>query len=161
MNGKKPNFFIVGAPKAGTTSLYAYLSMHPEVFMPSTIKEPDYFSHKAILAQNLYYNTTHVTNLEEYLDLFSLANGEKAIGEASVSYLYYQEAARNLYDFNPEARIIIILREPVERAFSHYLMDARLGLIKATFDDIVFEKLSGQPYADMYYQQVVSFGKIC
>lgn len=155
---KRPDFFIVGAPKAGTTSLYAYLSMHPEVFMPATIKEPDYFSHKAILAQNLYYNTTHITSKEDYLALFSGANGANAIGEASVSYLFYPEAAHNIHQFNPEAKIIIILREPVERAYSHYLMDERLGLIKSRFEDIVFRKLDHN-FADMYFQQIVSLGE--
>lgn len=153
-----PNFFIVGAPKAGTTSLYEYLSMHPEVYMPAAIKEPDYFSHEEILQQPLYYKTTHITDLQKYKALFADVTNQKAVGEASVSYLFYRDTAKKIYEFNPEAKIIIILRDPVERAYSHYLMDYRLGLLDADFEEIIFKKLKHQ-YADMYYQQVVSLGE--
>lgn len=155
---KFPNFFIVGAPKAGTTSLYSYLNKHPEVYMPLTIKEPDYFSHEEILKQDLYYNTTHITSKAQYEALFSGVGTQKAVGEASVSYLFYPGAAKKIHDFNPSAKIIIILRDPVERAYSHYLMDFRLGLIKDSFEEVVFRKSSSR-YAKMYYQQVVLLGE--
>lgn len=153
-----PNFFIVGAPKAGTTSLYEYLSMHPEVYMPASIKEPDYFSHEEILQQKLYYKTEHITNEQKYEALFAGVTNQKAVGEASVSYLFYPGTASNIYRFNPAAKILIILREPVERAFSHYLMDSRLGLLDASFEEIVFQRLKHQ-FAAMYYQQIVSLGE--
>ena len=153
-----PNFFIVGAPKAGTTSLYEYLSRHPEVYMPDTIKEPDYFSHEEILQQQLYYKTTHITDPGEYKALFAGVKDQKAVGEASVSYLFYPGTAQKIYDFNPKAKILISLREPVERAYSHYLMDARLGLLEGSFEDIVFRKIKHK-HADMYYQQIVSLGE--
>ncbi len=153
-----PNFFIVGAPKAGTTSLYEYLSRHPEVFMPATIKEPDYFSHEEILQQPLYYKTTHITDAQKYRALFAEVEGQKAVGEASVSYLFYPGTAKKIYDFNPRAKILISLREPVERAYSHYLMDERLGLLEASFEDIVYRKIKHK-HADMYYQQIVSLGE--
>lgn len=158
MKKKLPNFFIVGAPKAGTTSLYAYLNMHPEVYMPLTIKEPDFFSHEEILKQQLYYNSTHITSGVQYETLFKNVKEQKAVGEASVSYLFYPGTAKKIYDFNPLAKIIIILREPVERAYSHYLMDCRLGLIKDSFEEIILKKSSGN-YADMYYQQIVLLGE--
>ena len=153
-----PNFFIVGAPKAGTTSLYEYLSRHPEVYMPAAIKEPDYFSHEEIVQQQLYYKTTHVKDAKGYKALFAGVTNQKAVGEASVSYLFYPQTANKIYKFNPAAKIIIILREPVERAYSHYLMDYRLGLLDAAFEDIIFRKLEHR-YADMYFQQVVSLGE--
>ena len=65
-----PNFFIVGAPKAGTTSLYHYLESHPDIFM-SPIKEPNFFSYDEIVNQNLFYKETKVGNIEDYEALFS------------------------------------------------------------------------------------------
>lgn len=107
---KKPNFFIVGAPKCGTTAMYTYLQQHPNVFMPE-VKEPHFFA----------------TDMEapgwsremgEYLALFSNARDETAIGEASVWYLYSEEAASNIKQFCPSAKIIIMLRNPVDMLFS-------------------------------------------
>jgi hypothetical protein len=147
-----PNFFIVGAPKAGTTTLYRYLERHPQVFM-SSIKEPSYFAHTDILAQQLYYKIEPVSDWEEYLELFSTANGATAIGEASVSYLFYPDAAKKLHNAFPAARIVILLRDPVERAWSHYLMDYKLNLVTKSFDEII----SGNRNS-LYYQQYVKLG---
>ena len=69
----KVNFFIVGAPKAGTTSLYSYLNQHHSISM-SLVKEPNYFSHKEILAQKLYYKTKLITDLKKYHSLFDFKN---------------------------------------------------------------------------------------
>ena len=85
----RPNFFIVGAPKAGTSTLHAWLREHPQVFVPE-VKEPDYFTHQAIEAQGLYYGETDsVRSAEAYSALFADAGAATAIGEASVSYLFY------------------------------------------------------------------------
>lgn len=107
-----PNFFIVGAAKAGTTSLYAYLKNTPGVYM-SEHKEPHYF------IDNMkpgYYDES------KYLQLFKNVKNEKAIGEASVDYLIDPSSAKCIHDKIPDAKIIILLRDPVERAFSSYLM---------------------------------------
>ncbi|MEW5855955.1 MAG: sulfotransferase domain-containing protein [Cyanobacteriota bacterium] len=108
---RKPNFFIAGAPKCATSALYAYLSSHPNIFMPS-VKEPHYF------AEDLF-DYRIIKTLEEYLELFQEATEEhKAIGEASVWYLYSTEAIRNIYKFNKNAKIILMLRNPVDLAYS-------------------------------------------
>lgn len=151
-----PNFFIVGAPKAGTTSLYYYLDEHPEIFM-CPIKEPNYFSHKEIVEQNLYYEEKGVENKGQYENLFKCVTLEKAIGEASVSYLFYKNTPLRIQKEVPEAKIIIILRNPADRAFSHFLMDQRLGLVKLSFDDIVFKK-TNHLMANLYYQQFIELG---
>ncbi len=151
-----PNFFIVGAPKAGTTSLYYYLKNHPEVFM-SPIKEPDFFSYKEIEAQNLYYKRKRVKDFKEYVGLFRGVKNEKAIGEASVSYLFYPEVPLKIKELIPDARIVIILRNPFERAYSHYLMDYKLGYINIPFEHVVFKKTNAK-LADLYYQQYVELG---
>jgi len=152
-----PNFFIVGTPKAGTTSLYYYLEEHPDIFM-SPIKETNYFSYAEIKAQQLYYNEEHISSLGQYLELFKEAKDEKAIGEASVSYLYYPSVPSKIKEFNSEARIIIVLRNPVDRGFSHYLMDRRLGLVDLLYEDII-RKRSAHPKFQLYYQQYVMLGQ--
>ncbi len=149
----RPDFFIVGSPKAGTTALYAYLANHPQVCM-STDKEPNYFSNEQIKAQGLYYKKKNPETEAEYLRLFQPEAGNLICGEASVSYLYYPGVAEKIRQFNPKAKIIISLRDPVKRAFSHYLMDYSLGLVKESFDKIVFEGAAHEKLK-LYYQQYV------
>ncbi len=116
----RPNFFIIGAPKAGTTALYHRLIEHPDVFMPA-LKEPHFFSEADV--------PNRPQSLEAYLALFEGATTERAVGEASTSYLNSPEAPARLHSFAPEARIVAVLRHPVERAFSHYLMMLNSGAI--------------------------------
>ena len=151
-----PNFFIVGAPKAGTTSLYHWLAAHPQVFM-SPIKEPSYFSLEARpenfvpeyqanmrqqmsevqsalrcgLGQSLRHGV--VGEWEDYLRLFTGAEGKIAVGEASVFYLWSKTAAQHIAERTPHARILLILRDPSERAFSQYLHYVSLGHIGTSF----------------------------
>ncbi len=107
-----PNFFVVGASKSGTTALWKALSQHPDVFM-SPVKEPRFFSGNG---------SSH-----EYLSLFAAANGQRAIGESSGDYLPSAEAARRIRRNIPDAKLIALLRQPVERAHSHYWYRVRRG----------------------------------
>ena len=152
----KVDFFIVGAPKAGTTSLYHYLSEHPQVEMSSQ-KEPDYFSDKAIHEQGMYYGKNRVNTLDKYESLF-VQKESVVYGEASVSYLFYENVAEDIKKYNPNAKIIIMLRNPIERAFSHYLMDYRLGLISDSFENIIAKK-SKHKNAHLFYQQYIEVSK--
>ena len=148
----KVDFFIVGAPKAGTTSLFHYLNEHLEIEMSSQ-KEPDYFSHGALKRQVMYYRKSRIENLEKYHGLFT--NKEvKLRGEASVSYLFYNDVPQKIKDYNPKAKIIIMLRNPIDRAFSHYLMDYRLGLVSDSFESII-KKKSKHKNANLFYQQYI------
>jgi sulfotransferase family protein len=151
-----PNFFIIGAAKAGTTSLYHYLEDHQEVFMCS-VKEPNYFSYDDIIRQNLYYSEKGFGNKEEYEALFKDVTSEKAIGEASVSYLFYEKTPTKIKAVVPDAKIIIILRNPVDRGFSHFLMDKKLGYISLVFEDVIFKRVQHKNI-DLYYQQYVELG---
>lgn len=108
----KPNFFIVGAPKCGTTALNEYLKQHPDIFMPDS-KEINYFG------SDLQFRKKRITEAD-YLKLFEGWNGQKCIGEASVRYLYSALAAQEIKAFSPEGRIIIMLRDPVEMLYSYY-----------------------------------------
>jgi hypothetical protein len=104
----RPNFFILGAPKCGTTSLASWLSQHPDVFIPAE-KEPNFFNDD-------HQVPTRLTS-RQYARLFSAAKA-RAIGEASVWYLYSRTAVRNILAYQPDARFIVCLRNPVEMAFS-------------------------------------------
>ncbi|ADU96637.1 sulfotransferase [Thermovibrio ammonificans HB-1] len=117
---KLPNFLIVGVPKAGTTSVYYWLNQHPQVYM-SPIKEPHYFSQIG--------NEDHVNSWEDYVKLFSDVNTEHlAIGEASTSYFhFYKRAIPLIKKHLGSPKIIVILRNPVERAWSHYMYYRKLG----------------------------------
>jgi hypothetical protein len=151
-----PSVFIVGAPKAGTTSLYHYLKQHPEVFFPET-KELNFFSAPDILGQGLYYKTRIIRKLEAYETLYRDAGNAQIRGDASVSYLFYPAVPTKIKEMVPDARIIIMLRNPVERAYSHYLMDKKLGYVKASFEDIVSGR-STHKLQGLYYQQYVEVG---
>lgn len=109
----KPNFFIVGAPKSGTTSLTCYLSDHPQVFMP-TVKEPNFFAGQFLIDARRVTLHPYLASEQHYLALFRDANEQKAIGEASANYLRFPEALEGIRDFNPSAKIIVMLRNPVD-----------------------------------------------
>lgn len=105
----RPNLFIVGAPKCGTTAMYHYLKQHPEIFF-AIAKEPHFFG------KDLSYSTIQLTE-DKYLSYFMGAT-QKWRGEASVFYLYSEDAAREIRAFSPDARIIIMLRAPVDMLYS-------------------------------------------
>lgn len=151
-----PNFFIVGAPKAATTAAFYYLRQHPDVFM-SPIKEPFYFvsefrpevvtpEWRERLASNAaafdaYIDNPRagrrppgvVTEWNQYLKLFRHAREGQAIGEGSTAYMWSRTAARGIADAIPGARILMILRNPADRAFSQYLQRVSGGRTDRTF----------------------------
>ena len=129
---KKPNFFIVGAARSGTTTIYEVLKKHPQVYMSIPIKEPAYFTKK--------YGSKEYSNFTNYTDLFKGAKEEKIIGEASTIYLYSEDAAKNIKEFNPDAKIFIQLREPISRAVSHYKRQVRLGVEKLGFEEALAQE---------------------
>lgn len=139
MHGVLPNFFVVGAAKSGTTSIYRYLRQHPDVYMP-TVKELHWFSR---LEPNPRQGFRPITSEEEYLSLFEGWRGEKAIGEASPSYLWDPKAPERIQRSVPSAKILILLREPVDRAFSHYLADVRYGIQRKPFYEALRKDYAG------------------
>jgi hypothetical protein len=111
----KPNFFVVGAMRSGTTSIHQYLRIHPKIFIPHH-KEPEFFcefQNTQLLGEN--------PTLKNYLKLFEEVKNEIVVGEVSPDYLFDPESAQKIYNFNPNSKIIMILRNPIERAFSHFL----------------------------------------
>lgn len=109
----KPNFFIVGAPKCGTTSLHEYLQRHPDVFMPY-YKEPHFFGSDLDGSRFRQFRGKP----ERYLKLFRDARGQSRIGESSPWYLVSQRAPAEIHQYDPAAKIIIMLRNPVDMMYS-------------------------------------------
>jgi len=114
----RPDFFIVGAPKCGTTTLYNCLRQHPEIFMPSR-KEPRFFCDD-LDSGSERDGFFFLRDEASYLSLFSCAGKAKRIGEASTTYLYSEVSARRIREFCGSASIIIMLRNPVDMLYSYH-----------------------------------------
>jgi hypothetical protein len=112
----RPNFFIVGAPKSGTTNISYYLMQHPDVFMPDNL-EPYYFA-RLDVPKN--FKRKIISDESKYLDLFKKSKNCKAIGESSPVYMYCPHSAEDIKKKNPESKIIISLRNPIEITYSEY-----------------------------------------
>lgn len=163
----RANFFLVGAAKAGTTSLASFLENIPEVFI-SPIKEPCHFcpdinhqlrdemKRQQLMDTDKYFaqgmpfpmHIAHVDDPAQYDMLFSQAGGATAIGECSTYYLPSKVAAERIHAYNPDAKIIVVLREPVSRIESHYRMDQRMGLERRALADCIQEEISLGDAAD-------------
>ena len=135
------NAFIVGAAKSGTTTLYYLLDQHPGVCTPA-VKEPNYFSNIANSSDLVKPgsgpgddSTVWTRSQRSYHGLYRPKESHKLKLDASVSYLYSSTAAAQIADYDPESRIIIVLRNPVERAFSHYKHLLRDGRESASFEE--------------------------
>ena len=139
MNNKLPNFLIVGAAKCGTSSLHNYLNQHPDIFMPTftdeglKVKEPRFLIKEKVkdrLPKGIW-------NYEDYKSLFDNVTNEIAIGESTVLYLYYyNEAIKNIKKYlGEDVKIIIMLRNPIDRASSAYLFASRTPQENQTFKE--------------------------
>jgi sulfotransferase family protein len=117
-----PNFLIIGAMKSGTTALYYYLEQHPQVYM-SPVKEPNFFCSEGQESPD----SNSITHIGSYQALFKGVSGEKAIGEASHCYLCEPKAIERIQYYIPDAKLIAILRNPIDRAYSHFLHAVRNG----------------------------------
>ncbi len=181
-----PNFFIVGAPRCGTTSLFSAMDLHPDIFC-CPVKEPNHFAtdrnakpsiiasamrRGALLTEgapgmNVLPRVATTPDFDTYLHLFDGWAGEHAVGEASTSYLFSETAAQEIARRRPDARIIVVLRHPVERSRSEYLMHAQLGrkmgstdphgALVGGFDDHDEISLSSIIAASLYAPQIARY----
>lgn len=121
-----PNFFLIGAARSGTTTLYKALKAHPQIYLPS-LKEPHFYAYLAdpTTTDHLYPDTS--TARRRYEALFSGVAAELAIGDASTSNMVVRGAAPAIAGDIPHAKIIAILRHPIDRAFSHYRLFVSAG----------------------------------
>ena len=165
----RPNFFIVGAARSGTTSLDRYLSQHPEIYIVPR-KEVNYFTADHFPRTgpgDERINKEVIKDENQYAQLFARVAGEKAIGESSVFYLCYQGAAERIARAVPHAKIIMVLREPVDRAYSAYMYLVRDSREHLEFAEGLrreeerrqkgFEPMWWYKELGLYYRQVKSY----
>jgi len=175
MKNKLPNFLIVGAAKCGTSSLHQYLLQHPDVFMSTfnkkgvSVKEPQFLI-KSKVKKRLHFG---IWEWNEYVSIFNDVKEQNVIGEASVFYLYYyKEAIKNIkIRLGNDVKIIILLRNPVDRAFSAFLHVSKGMKESLSFEDALIQEegrlerdLTLTPmvmYKDMglYYSMVKAYKK--
>lgn len=126
-----PNFLIIGAEKSGTTALYHYLRQHPQIYM-SPVKEPRFFSYtegqKPKRGGPGHFTTEPITDIAAYRRLFDGVSRETAIGEATPNYIVNPEAPARIRRYIPDVKLIAILRNPAERAYSSFLQARWLGV---------------------------------
>jgi sulfotransferase family protein len=170
-----PNFLLVGGAKCGSTSLYYLLNQHPEIFMPK-FKEPLYFisdiikniSNKDMAFKNEGLKDKFIHSKSDYFDLFKNVKNETSIGEASATYLYYyKQSIPKIKKELIDPKIIIILRNPIEKSFSQYKHLQKLNAEDRSFEkglELEEERIA-QNYTAMYhyksqslyYEQVKAF----
>lgn len=147
-----PSFVVAGTQKAATTWLYECLNEHKEVHVP-TIKELHYFC-------DLKYcpKSRHAKGLDWYLSQFEAGAPCTARGEFSIDYMFYPEIAEKLHEINPKMKILFILRDPVDRAYSAYWMHRRNHVDYPPFSDFV-RRDNDLIERGFYYDQIQEFRK--
>ena len=165
-------FFVIGVARGGTTSLYNYLQQHPDIFLPK-VKECNYFSEVESFDKEVYfppeegkeYHMKIIQSDTVYSNLFSEARPGQLKGEVSPSYMWDTNSAKRIYEHNKDAKVIVSLRNPMERAHSHYMMHYHTGYDKApSFEDALKAKKNdiwggGNLYLEMglYYEQLKAY----
>ncbi|MBE9063153.1 sulfotransferase domain-containing protein [cf. Phormidesmis sp. LEGE 11477] len=160
----QPNFLIIGAAKAGTSSLYHYLNEHPQIYM-SPVKEPRFFAPelytdylKDPYRSGAKEHRSTPMSLEEYLALFEDVSNETAIGEASTEYLYVPKTPERIKERLPDVRLIAVLRDPAERAYSAFCYQVRDGCEQLTFEEALAQeehrRLEKKRWPGWHYERV-------
>ena len=159
---RRPNLFVLGAMKCGTSSFHTYLAAHPGIFM-STPKEPCHFVSPQTLREiwpemwaERYWET------DRYLALFKNAGDARYLGESSTDYAKWPLVAdvpQRIHSFAPDARFFYLVRDPVERAISHYWHNVRLGYESRSIDEAI---INGSEYVEVgnYAAQLARFADI-
>lgn len=154
---KKPNFIIAGFPKCGTTSLHHYLSEHPQIFMPSQ-KELHFFTYEILSKlkngpKDRAVKKTQIQDSKKYLDFYRNVKNEIAVGDASPSYINYPNQFLKIKEYLEDPKFIIVLRDPINRAYSNYLHLKREQRETLTFKEAVNRenKRIKDKYSDFWY----------
>ena len=134
------NLFILGVNKAGTSWLYYLFNQHPDIYM-SKAKE------------HYYFGKEYPENIDGYHKYFPFQDSYKYFGEATPSYYYYPEIAKEIKEYSPEAKLLIIVRDPIQRLLSHYYFRKQTGLIpeNVSFEEAVFQ-LDPELLASSHYE---------
>ena len=128
--GRLPNFLIIGVAKAGTSSLYAYLGQHPQIFV-SPVRAPNFFGlgeqPSARYGGPVPQREIAAPTLSQYTALFADGQAARTVGEGSSFFNFTPRAAARIHHYRPDARLLLLLRQPADRAYSQYLYARRLG----------------------------------
>lgn len=159
-----PNLFVIGAMKAGTSSLHSLLAQHPEIYM-SPVKEPGYFIVPDGCRAPRPFATAYAGNRRAYLGLFASAGSAKYVGESSPDYTRLPSirgVSERLWQFSSEAKLIYILRDPVTRSISHYWWNVQnhgehRGIYEAIYTDEQYRDVSN--YAMQLRPYIQQFGR--
>ena len=149
-----PDFFIVGAQKAGTTTLHDWLTQQPDACLP-TIKETHFFSH----------DDRYAYGIEWYLRQFPACDEHAVVGEIDPEYMYFKDAPLRMLEWVKTPKIVFLLRNPIDRAYSHYQMSVRRGYETLSFEDAL-RKEPGRLAADKdgfahNHQSYMGRGRYC
>jgi hypothetical protein len=150
----KVDFFIVGSQRCGTTYLYQVLDQHPEIFLAKPVKpEPKFFID----------DKQHAEGYSWYINrYFSEASEIQLLGEKSTSYIEYEAAAERIYSYNKDAKIIVLVRDPVERALSNYRFSVDNGIENLDFYQAILsekERLSETSHSDISVSPYAYFNR--
>jgi len=148
---KLPTFLVIGAAKSGTTSLYYYLKQHPKIFLPK-IKEINYFAFKGQKAGRFWAKT-----LEEYEAYFTDTGDFDVVGEVTPLYFSTKGTPERIKKLIPNAKIIAILRNPIDRAYSHYNMYVRAGRENRTVEEALMDINSVYTRVGFYFKNLSKY----
>lgn len=148
-----PNFLVIGVEKGGTTWLHAQLKKHPDIFMPPT-KEVHFFNK---FNSNFIAHDYFKQGLDWYQEFFKEYNGQKAIGEVTPMYICDAEAPARIKQTLPEVKLIAMLRNPVNRAYSHYWMAKQKNHTQLSFEEVIEQKEPRFIERGLYYQQLKTY----
>jgi hypothetical protein len=162
-----PDFLVIGAFKSGTTSLMSYLSQHPDVMVP-WLQEPNFFGAEdfslsldgvkaARRDQDGAYGRRRTSSLAQYANLFAEAPAHCIVGESSPQYMTHPAACDRIRSLVPDCKLVAILRNPIDRAFSDYSMFVRDGIEKEPFADVIHRPRSIKPMG--HYVETGMYGK--
>ena len=144
MKKRTPNLFIIGAPKCGTTSLFRYLSEHPDIFIPAK-KEPNFLIYdnlKKIDARSREVKKA-IKTPDGYLNLYMDSGDEKYLLDGTVFVYSFDDALKKLKEMSPDYKAVIILRNPVLRFISHYKMSVNLNDVKKPIEEYIKSPICG------------------
>jgi hypothetical protein len=128
----KPNTFLIGAQKAATTSVYNWISQHPDVCGPESIKDYPFF------IKDEFYNKGVKSMETEYVE--EGYSNQKIVLQGSVQYMFFQKAIERIHTFNPHSKLIVVLRNPVDRAISAYTYFKKLNIESLSFSEAIAEE---------------------
>ena len=159
-----PDFIIIGAAKSGTTSLYDYLSQHPSVH--SALWKEIYFFDRYFPRGINWYRSNFPYKIQKFFST-KILKKKFLTGEATPTYLHHPLTAKRIFELLPNIKLIILLRNPIDRAYSHYQMEKRLGYEELTFEEAInletsrlegeSEKMFQNPNYYSYARQIYSY----